>query len=62
MQQVLSLTQEERLQARERRTTTHIPLVTTYNPHTSNIAEIANRNWHFLQSKERLARKFKEWA
>ena len=24
------------------------------------IAEIANRNWHFLQSKERLARIFQE--
>ena len=30
--------------------------VTTYNPHTKFIAKIANRNWHFLQSKERLAR------
>lgn len=60
MRKVLSLTQEESFQARERRTTARIPLVTTYNPHTSYIAEIANRNWHFLQSKERLARKFKE--
>ena len=60
MRKVLSLTQEESFQARERHTTARIPLVTTYNPHTSYIAEIANRNWHFLQSKDRLARIFKE--
>ena len=57
---VLSLTQEESLRARERGTTNRILLVTTYNPHTSFIAEIANRNWHFLQSKERLARIFEQ--
>ena len=34
------------------------PLVTTFNPHTTLIAEIARRNWNFLQSKERLARIF----
>ena len=45
---------------RERHTTSHIPLVTTYNPRTSYIAEVANRNWHFLQSKERLAHIFRE--
>ena len=50
MRKVLSLTQGESLQARER-----APLVTTFNPHTTFIAEIANRNWHFLQSKKRLA-------
>ena len=60
MQKSLLLTQEESLRTRERHTTTRIPLVTTYNPHTSYIAEMANRNWHFLQSKERLARIFKE--
>ena len=52
--------QDERLQVRERHTTSHIPLVTTYNPRTSYIAEVANRNWHFLQSKERLAHIFRE--
>ena len=36
------------------------PLVTTYNPHTLFISGIANRNWTFLQSKERLAKLFKE--
>ena len=60
MRKVLSLRQEESLRARERGTTNRIPLVTTYNPHTSFIAEIANRNWHFLQSKERLARIFEQ--
>lgn len=60
MWKVLSITQEESLRARERGTTNRIPLVTTYNPHTKFIAEIANRNWHFLQSKERLARIFQE--
>ena len=55
MRKVLSLTQDESLRARERHTTNRIPLVTTYNPRTSYIAEVANRNWHFLQSKERLA-------
>ena len=35
-------------------------MVTTYNPHITFIAEIANRNWHFLQSKESLARIFQE--
>ena len=60
MRKVLSLTQEESLRARERGTTNRIPLVTTYNPHTSFIAEMANRKWHFLQSKERLARIFEQ--
>ena len=60
MRKVLSLTQEESLQVREWGTTNRIPLVTTYNQHTSFIAEIANRNWHFLQSKERLARIFEQ--
>ncbi|CAH3185130.1 unnamed protein product, partial [Porites lobata] len=58
MRKVLSLTQDESLRERERRTTNRIPLVTTYNPRTSYIAEVANRNCHFLQSKERLAHIF----
>ena len=56
----VSLTQEESLQARERVSVNRTPLVTTFNPHTAFIAEIANRNWHFLQSKERLAHIFQE--
>ena len=55
MRKVLLLTQDKSLRARERHTTNRIPLVTTYNPRTSYIAEVANRNWHFLQSRERLA-------
>ena len=54
MQKVLTLTQEECLQTKEREPTDRIPLVTTFNPHTTFIAEIAKRNWNFLQSKERL--------
>ena len=50
------------MQIRERHTTSCIPFVTTYNPRTSCIAEVANRNWHFLQSKERLAHIFRERA
>ena len=49
MRKVLSLTQDESLRVGERHTTSHIPFVTTYNPRTSYIAEVANRNWHFLQ-------------
>ena len=60
MRKVLSLTQEESLQARERVSVNRTPLVTTFNPHNTFIAEIANRNWHFLQSKERLAHIFQE--
>ena len=60
MRKVLSLTQEESLQARERVSVNRTPLVTTFNPHTTFIAEIANRNWNFLQSKERLAHIFQE--
>jgi len=33
-------------------------MVTTFNPHTTFIAEIARRNWNFVQSKERLAHIF----
>ena len=60
MRKVLSLTQEESLRARDRGTNNRIPLVTTQNLHTTFIAERANRHWHFLQSKERLARIFHE--
>ena len=60
MCKVLSLTQDASLQANKRHTTSCIPLVTTYNPRKSYIAEVANRNWHFLQSKERLAHIFRE--
>lgn len=55
MQKVLTLTQEECLQTKEREPTDRIPLVTTFNPHTTFIAEIAKRNWNFLKSKERLS-------
>ena len=58
MEKVLTMTQEEFLQTRERESTDRIPLVTTFNPHTTFIAEIARRNWNFLQSKERLAHIF----
>ena len=58
MEKVLTMTQEECLQTRERESTDRIPLVTTFNPHTTFIAEIARRNWNFLQSKERLAHIF----
>ena len=37
-----------------------VPLVTTFNPRTTFIAEIAKRNWNFLQSKERLSLIFKK--
>ena len=60
IRKVLSLTQDENLRARERHTTSCIPLVTTHNPRTSYIAEVANRNWHFLQPKKRLAHIFRE--
>ena len=58
MEKVLTMTQKECLQTRERESTDRIPLVTTFNPHTTFIAEIARRNWNFLQSKERLAHIF----
>ena len=60
MPKVLSLTQDKSLRARERHTISRIPFVTTNNPHTSYIADVAKRNWHFLQSKERLAHIFGE--
>ena len=58
MEKVLTMTQEERLQTRKRESTDCIPLGTTFNPHTTFIAEIARRNWNFLQSRERLAHIF----
>ena len=58
MRKVLSLIQEESLRARDKGTANRIPLVTTHNPHTTFIAERANRHRHFLQSKEKLARIF----
>ena len=58
MEKVLTMTREKCLQTRERESTDRIPLVTTFNPHTTFIAEIARRNWNFLQSKERLAHIF----
>ena len=60
MNKVLKLAQEESLHPREKGTNSRIPLITTYNPHTLFISGIPNRNWHFLQSKERLAKLFKE--
>ena len=60
MRKVLALTQDKSLRERERHTSSRIPFVTTYNPLTLYIAELANRNWHFLQSKERLAHIFRE--
>ena len=60
MYKVLALSQEEciYLQKRQKKSIDRIPFVTTYNPHTTFIAEIAHRNWAFLQSKERLAKVF----
>jgi len=58
MQIVLTMTQEQCLQTREKESTDRIPLITTFNPHTTFIAEIARRNWNFLQSKERMAHIF----
>ena len=40
--------------------TDQIPLVTTFNPHTTFIAVIAKQNWNFLRSKERLSLIFKK--
>ena len=54
MQRVLTLTQEECLQTKERQPMDRIPLVTTYNPHAIFLVEVAKCNWNFLQSKERL--------
>ena len=59
MQSALAMSQEECLEIRnDREPVNRIHLVTTFNPHITYIAEIANRNWSFLKSKERLARIF----
>ena len=53
------MSQEECLETRnDREPMNRIPLVTTFNPHTTYIAEIAHRNWRFLKLKERLAKIF----
>ena len=55
----VTLTQEECLNPTSvDNTSGRIPLVTTFNPYTTYIAEIANRHWDLLQSKERLAKIF----
>ena len=52
MQKVLTLTQEECLQTKEREPTDRIPLVTTFNPHTTFIAEIPNEIGTFSNQKK----------
>ena len=54
-QRVLTLVQKECLQTKERQPMNRVPFVITYNPHAISIAEVAKRNWNFLQSHERLA-------
>ena len=44
MEKVLTMTQEECLQTRERTSTDRTPVVTTFNPHTTFIAETVGRN------------------
>ena len=44
MEKVLTMAQDECVQTRDRESTDRIPLVTTFNPHTTFIAEIARRN------------------
>lgn len=61
MQKVLLKSQEQCLEIRENKELRNrTPFVTTYNPHTTYIAEIAHRHWGFLKSKERLSRIFAE--
>ena len=61
MRRVLLKSQEQCLEMRENKELRNrIPLVTTYNPHTTYTAEIAHRHWGFLKSKERLSRIFAE--
>ena len=58
---VLRFTQEECLKPKtQTRLTDRVPLVTTYNPCTTYIAEIANRHLDFLKSKGRLAKIFNQ--
>ena len=51
MQRLLTLTQKECLQPKERQPMDRIPFVITYNTHATLIVEVAKRNWNFLQSK-----------
>ena len=52
MQRVLTLTQKECLQTKERQPMDHIPFAITYSTHATLIVEVAKRNnWNFLQSK-----------
>ena len=61
MRRVLLKSQEQCLEMRENKELwNRIPLVTTYNPHTTYIAEIAHRHWEFLKSRECLSRIFAE--
>ena len=61
MRRVLLKSQEQCLELRENKELrTPIPLVTTYNPHATYIAEMAHRHWGFLKSKEHLSRIFAE--
>ena len=50
MQRVLTLTQKECLQTKERQPMDRIPFVITYNTHATLIVEVAKHNWKFLQS------------
>ena len=59
MRRVLLKSQEQCLEMRENKELRNrIPLVTTCNPRTKYIAEIAHRHRPFLKSKERLSRIF----
>ena len=61
MRRVLLKSQEQCLEMREKKELPNrIPFVTTYNPHTTYLAEIAHRHWGFLKSKDRLSRIFIE--
>ena len=58
---MLRFTQGECLKPKtQTRLTDRVPLVTTYNPCTTYIAEIANRHLDFLKSKGRLAKIFNQ--
>ena len=61
MRRVLVKSQEQCLEVRDNKELwNRNPLVITYNPHITCIAEIAHRHWGFLKSKERLSRIFAE--
>ena len=51
MQRVLTLTQKECLQPKERQPMDRIPFVIPYNTHATLIVEDAKPNWNFLRSK-----------